>query len=49
MLGNQYTEKLKSEINNAHRGDKFYFYDIYANISIDSCIRALQPLSIKVE
>lgn len=49
IQGNQYSEKLKSEINNAHRGDKFYFYDIYAKISIDSCIRSLQDIGIRVE
>lgn len=48
IQGNNFTEVLKSEISKAQAGDKFYFFDVYTETSIDGCVRVVQPAKFEI-
>lgn len=49
IKGNAFTERLRTEIENAEKGDIVYFFDIFAELSIDKCTRELQSVKFEIE
>lgn len=49
IQGNSFTETMKSEIRKSRTGDKYFFFDIIAIVSIDKCIWQLESTEFEIE
>jgi hypothetical protein len=49
IQGCMFTEKLKLEIESSQKGDKYYFFDVIAELSMNKCRRPLQSTEYEIE
>ena len=49
IQGNKFSDSLKTEIAKAQKGDRYVFFDVFAETSIDKCLREMDSTEYEIE